>query len=136
MNLTPSEKQIVCMKFDSYVKKCCRNELRNIEKYHKRILDREISVPSFIENISGNTKSGLVIHNFIVKGHEITINDEVLLMALEMLEPRERELILLVFFMGFKPGDISEELNVKERTVYNRKNKILEKLKKFMEGNV
>lgn len=134
MELTPSEKYIVCMKFDSYVKKCCKNELRNIEAYENRIRQREISVPNITMLLRGKSKEQPLIPDFTLDGCEIVINDSLLLMALEKLLPRERELILLIYFMGFKPNEISLELNVSEKTIYNRKNNILLKLKQIMEG--
>ena len=135
MNLTPSEQLIVIMKFDSYIKKCCRNELRNLERSSNRIQRREISISDFTIIKIEVSRNELVTPDFIVKGHEITVDNSRLLKALEMLDSRERELILLIFFMGFKPEDISKELNVGKRTVYNRQKRILKKLKKLMEEN-
>lgn len=135
MNLTPSEQLIVIMKFDSYIKKCCRNELRNLERSSNRIQRREISISDFTIIKIEVSRNGLATPDFIVKGHEITVDNSRLLKALEMLDSRERELILLIFFMGFRPEDISKELNVGERTVYNRQKRILKKLKKLMEEN-
>lgn len=136
MNLTPSDKQIVCMKFDSYIKRCCKNELRNEEKYRKRICGREISITNLTEKKSEKTTDEIVVPDFVVKGYAITINNDILLSALEMLKARERELILLLFYMGYEPGDMTSELKVVERTVYNRRKKILKKLRKLMEENV
>jgi RNA polymerase sigma factor (sigma-70 family) len=135
MNQSPSDEQIVCMKFDSFIKTCCRNELRNIEKYEKRLRSREILISDFslIEDKSDVTE--IVIPDFIVKGLEISIKDPDLLEALQKLTARERELILLIHFTGFNPKDISEEMEVVERTIYNRHNKVLVKLKEYMEGS-
>lgn len=135
MNLTPSEQLIVSMKFDSYIKKCCRNELRNLERASKRIQRLEISVSDIAVIKIDIKKNEIVTPDFILRGHEITVDNTKLLKALEMLEPRERELILLIFFIGFKPEDISKDLKVGQRTVYNRQKKILKKLKKHMEEN-
>lgn len=136
LNLTPSDERIVCMKFDSYIKICCRNELRNIEKYDKRICSREVSKSTLIENKSENTMKEIIVPDFIIKGYGIVIDDEVLFEALEMLKPMERELILLIFHMGYKPRDLNTELKVAVKTVYNRQERILAKLKKLMEENV
>jgi len=134
MNLTPSKMEVVQMKFDSYVKKCCKNELRNIEKYNKRIQKREILVANHLIQSKDEYSAEMNIPDFVVKGYEIVISDKVLLDALEKLESRERELVLLIFFIGYKPKEVSEELGVVERTIYNRQDKILEKSKKIMEG--
>lgn len=133
MELTPEKQLSVSKMFDSYIKRCCKNELRNIEKYNERIKKREVSVEKFTRIKVETTMTGLELPDFIINGFEIAVDDQSLLKALEMLEPGERELILLLFFMGFKPRDISEDLDVVERTVYNRQKKIIRKLKKFME---
>ena len=133
MNQSPTAEQIVCMKFDSFIKTCLRNELRNIEKYEKRLRSRELMVSDF-SLIEGKSDIGeIIIPDFIVKGLEISIKDPDLLEALQKLTARERELILLIHFTGFKPKDISEQMNVVERTIYNQHKKILIKLKNYME---
>lgn len=133
LELTPEKQLSISKMFDSYIKRCCKNELRNIERYNKRIKEREVSVENFTCIKVERTIKGLALPDFIVNGFEIAVDDQLLLKALKMLEPGERELILLLFFMGFKPKDISEDLDVVERTVYNRQKKIIRKLKKFME---
>jgi RNA polymerase sigma factor (sigma-70 family) len=135
MNQSPSDEQIVCMKFDSFIKTCCRNELRNIEKYEKRLRSREVLIFDFslIEDKSGITE--ITLPDFVVKGLEISIANEDLLDALQKLSAKDRELILLIHFMGFNPKEISKEMEVVERTIYNRHNKVLIKLKKIMEGS-
>ncbi len=133
LELTPSEQLIVGMKFDSYIKTCCKRELRNIEKYNKRIQQREISVRDFIGLNPDQNESEISCPDFIVKGYRIAITDPRLLTALESLKDMERELILLLFFVGYKPNDLTEEFNVGERTIYNRQNKVLIKLKRLME---
>ncbi len=133
MNLTPKKQLRVGMMFDSYIKKCCKYELFNIQEHRRLMKEKELLVADIV-NVRIETEiSDLVIPDFIIKGHEVAISNKVLLEALEQLEPGERELILLLFYMGYKPIDLSADLEVGERTVYNRKNKILQKLKKFME---
>ena len=133
MNQSPSVEQIVCMKFDSFIKTCLKNELRNIEKYEKRLRSRELMMSDFSLIDGTSNVAEIVIPDFIVKGLEISIKDPDLLEALQKLTARERELILLIHFTGFKPKDISEQMNVVERTIYNQHKKILIKLKNYME---
>ena len=133
MELTPEEQLRVSMMFDSYIKTCCKHELLNIVKRRTRMKKKDILLIKAISINFDTSMTGLIVPDFVVKGHEISINDQSLLDALEMLEPNERELILLLFYVGYKPEDASIDLEVDERTVYNRKNKILEKMKKHME---
>lgn len=121
------------MKFDSFVKKCCKNELRDIEKYRKRIWRNEFCVSDLTVFHNTDINVALEVVDFVVDGYEIKVNNEKLLDALERLIPRERELILLIYFIGYKPVEMSDNYNVVERTVFNWRNKILKKLKKYME---
>lgn len=134
LDQTPEQQQRVSMMFDSYIKRCCKNELLNIVKRNSRMSEREISVRSFTSIKIDASTCGLRVPDYVVKGYGITIDDQSLFEALETLKVNERDLILLLFFMGYKPEDLTDELDVVERTVYNRQNKILEKLKKLMEG--
>jgi RNA polymerase sigma factor (sigma-70 family) len=134
LEFTPSERSIVVEQFDSYIKTCCRNELRNIAKYNNRIRKHEISVRDFVWINSAQHEPEVEYPDFVVKGYRIAITDPRLLTALESLKDLERELILLLFFVGCKPNDLTEEFNVGQRTIYNRQNKILRKLKRIMEG--
>ena len=133
MNLTPEKQQRVSMMFDSYIKKCCKNKLCNIENRINRMEEKEYLLLEELKIQVETNATGLTIPDYIVQGYEIEISNESLLKALEMLEPNERELILLLFFIGHRPKDVSSDLKIGERAVYKRKNKILVKLKKFME---
>lgn len=94
---------------------------------------KEVLIADIVSVMINTEKAGLNVPDYIIKGHKIEISNRSLLSALEQLKPGERELILLLFYMGYKPIDLSTDLGVRERTVYNRKNKILQKLKKIME---
>lgn len=134
LNITPSEKQVVSMKFDSFIKKCCRNEARNLYNHEKLTRERERLVSDFtgieIKVVSAEIK----ISDFVIEGNEIFVEDISLLNALQKIDSRDRELILLKFFMGYSDEDISKEMNMKRRTVNYQKNRIINKLKKYMEG--
>lgn len=133
MSQSPSEKQIICMKFDSYIKTCCKNELRNIQKYEKRLKGKEVLISDFVIIENKSDVREIVVPDFIIKGLEIFIKDIDLLEALQKLTARERELILLIHFTGYSPKELSKEMEVVERTIYNRHKKVLIKLKKYME---
>lgn len=133
MKLTPEMQLRIGMMFDSYIKKSCKNELFNIQEHRKLMKEKELLVADIVSVRIDTEKTGLTVPDFIIKGHEIAISNRFLLVALEQLEPSERELILLLFYMGYKPIDLSTDLGVGERTVYNRKNRVLKKLKKIME---
>ena len=133
MEMTPSEKQIVCMKFDSFIKKCCKNRLRNIAEHFRIIAKNEVPVADFLDFQFDNIGLELIPADFNIKGHKIVIDNLKLINALESLEARDRELILLLFFIGHKPEEISKERKVVLATIYNHKNRALQVLKKKME---
>jgi len=130
LDLTPKMQVRVSMMFDSYIKKCSKNELLNIEDHKRRIKEKEVLVSDVI-SIKVDTKTtGLTVPDFIVEGYEIAINNELLLEALKKLDSTERELILLLFYIGYKPKEVSTDLHIGERAVNKRKNKILAKLRR------
>lgn len=51
-----------------------------------------------------------------------------------MLTPKEQELIKELFFKGKSEHQISREINIAQRTIHDRKVRILSKLKKLMEN--
>jgi RNA polymerase sigma factor (sigma-70 family) len=133
MNYTPSEKKIVCEKFDSYAKRCSKNELRNMHKAEKLIQSRELFVECFDSFEYGVVASNIKISDFIIQGNDVFIENISLLAALHRIDAHERELILLKYFMGYTDQEISEELNIRRRTVCDRRNNVVNKLKKYME---
>lgn len=54
--------------------------------------------------------------------------------CLDLLSPDERELIQAIFFEGKSERKLSEEISVPQRTINDRKRRILKKLKKLMEN--
>jgi len=135
MSHSPSKKEIIAMKFDSFIKKCCTNELRNIEKLEKRLRSREILISDFSIFETKFETTIVKLPDFVVKGFNISIEDMDLLEALKKLSARDREIILLIHFTGYKPKDVSDEMDVGERAIYKQHRKILCKLKSYMEGS-
>lgn len=64
----PSKKQVVSMMFDSYIKKCCTNELRNIQKQEKQLKSREILIYDYSRINERHAYHDEVLPDFIVKG--------------------------------------------------------------------
>ncbi|MCH4888914.1 sigma-70 family RNA polymerase sigma factor [Acidaminobacter sp. JC074] len=133
MKLAPSNEQIVCMKFDHYVKKCCRNEARNIRKHQKFKRRVEVLIKDYSIVEVARPKTELEFANYILRGHEILIMNPLLLDALESLNDSDRELILLVYYLGYKPRELTTEFKIVERSIYKRCKRILEELKMYME---
>lgn len=135
MNLTPSDEEIILQKFDCFIKKCCRNEARNIRKKTNRDYQREILF-SNIPNIENKFFSAEIeISDFVICGNKICIKNFLLLDALCSIDPNERELILLKYFLSYSDEEISQNLNICRRTVCSKRNKIINKLREYMEIN-
>ena len=138
MEITLTEEDInrILKQFDSYIKICCVNELRNLYKLKNRIRKIEVSGFGFIEieNMSIGEDDEIKIFDFIIEGNEIFIEDAILLNALWNIDKQERELILLKYFIVYSDEKLSEEMNMCSRTLTYQKNKIIEKVKKYMEG--
>lgn len=54
--------------------------------------------------------------------------------CLSLLKPEERELITAIFFDGKSERDLSEETGVPQKTINDRKRRILRTLKKLLEN--
>lgn len=59
---------------------------------------------------------------------------EKLRQCLELLDDKERELIFELFFNGKSERELSAEIGVPQKTINDRKNRIIAKLKKLMEN--
>lgn len=55
--------------------------------------------------------------------------------CLKLLLPEERNLIMAIFFEGKSERKLSQEISVPQKTINDRKRKILRKLKKLMENS-
>ena len=66
---------------------------------------------------------------------DIPIHDLKLGQALASLLPRDREIILLYYFLGLRDEAIAKRLNMSRATVQRRREKAQKKLKMILEGN-
>ena len=62
-----------------------------------------------------------------------TVMIEKMLICLKQLSTEEQELITALFFKGKSEHQVSREIGIAQRTIHDRKIKILAKLKKLME---
>lgn len=71
---------------------------------------------------------------FQVRGLNISVYGEKLGQALSYLIPRDREIILLYFFVGEKTDKIAHLINVAPTTVRRRRKVALRKLRDYLEA--
>lgn len=109
-----------------------------VERYHIDCVSCAITlIPSREDSFERLEDSN---HQFA--SDEISVEDaaiqavliEKMLSCLEMLTPKEQELIKELFFKGKSEHQISREINIAQRTIHDRKVRILGKLKKLMEN--
>ena len=109
-----------------------------VERYHIDCVSCAITlIPSREDSFERLEDSN---HQFA--SDEISVEDaavqavliEKMLACLKMLTPKEQELIKELFFKGKSEHQISREINIAQRTIHDRKVRILSKLKKLMEN--
>ena len=71
---------------------------------------------------------------FYAQGKEIQIKNLVLGQALTYLLPRDRDIILLYYFLGLRDGAIAKQLNISRATIQRRREAAVKKLKMILEN--
>lgn len=68
-----------------------------------------------------------------IQGQAIQIRDQKLGQALSSLLPKDREIILLYYFLGLRDEAVAKRLNMSRATVQRRREKAQKKLKTILE---
>ena len=72
---------------------------------------------------------------FCVRGMRVLVNDPPLGQALSFLLPRDREIVILYYFIGMERGEIAHELDISKATVSRRLRNAEARMRTFLEGN-
>ena len=70
------------------------------------------------------------------QGQDIQVKDQKLGQALSSLLPRDREIILLYYFLGLRDEAVAKRLNMSRATVQRRREKAQKKLKTILEESL
>ena len=70
------------------------------------------------------------------QGPDIQVKDQKLGQALSSLLPRDREIILLYYFLGLRDEAVAKRLNMSRATVQRRREKAQKKLKTILEESL
>ena len=70
------------------------------------------------------------------QGRDIQVKDQKLGQALSSLLPRDREIILLYYFLGLRDEAVAKRLNMSRATVQRRREKAQKKLKTILEESL
>jgi RNA polymerase sigma factor (sigma-70 family) len=124
--------------FDSYCKKVIKNEARDYHKIMKRRRNKEISFSALsqkkLEQLSTMDMYFATEQIFNVLGDDIVVTNESVAEALRNLpEQRNRDIILLYYFLELTDGEIGKKLDMIRSTVQYRRQSTLRELKKIME---
>jgi DNA-directed RNA polymerase specialized sigma24 family protein len=124
--------------FDSFCKKVLKNEALNCYGEMKRLRDKEVSFSELsaheLEQLSTTDKYFRAEQIFNVLGNDIIVTDESIAEALRSLpEQRNRDIILLYYFLELSDGEIGKKLDMIRSKVQYKRTRTLQELKKMME---
>ena len=123
--------------FDAFCKKVLRNDVRNYYDEMKRLRDKEVSFSELsereLEQLSTTDKYFATEQTFNVLGNDVIVTDESIAEALRNLPERNRDIILLSYFLELSDREIGKKLNLIRSTVQYQRTSTLRELKKIME---
>ena len=73
---------------------------------------------------------------FIVRGKEISVYHSGLAQALSLLMPRDREIVLLYYFLDMNDEEIACHIGATRATVQRRRNRATNRLKQLLEDTL
>ena len=126
--------------FDSFCKKILKHEARDYYDELKRQRNREVSFSDLSEKemdqLYTEDKYFATEQIFNVLGFDVIVTDDVIAEALQCLAERNRDIILLSYFLELSDREIGDKLNMLRTTVQYQRTSTLRQLKNFMEGDV
>jgi RNA polymerase sigma factor (sigma-70 family) len=127
--------------FDAFCKKVLKNEVRNYHREMKRLQDKEILFSELsereLEQLSTTDKYFTTEQIFNVLGDDVIVTNESIAEALKNLpEQRNRDIILLYYFLELSDGEIGKKLNMIRSTVQYQRTGTLRELKKLMKEEI
>jgi len=88
-----------------------------------------------VEDSDANEAYDLIENEFRVLPYTVAVRDDALYEALAQLDDRDRDVLLLAYWLNMSDMDISDETGTPRRTVNNIKRRAYEKMRKILEGN-
>ncbi|QNK39936.1 sigma-70 family RNA polymerase sigma factor [Caproicibacter fermentans] len=124
--LEKSDRQMEYLQYDIKVERCKIDSVSGTVTY---LPSREDSYERLLEGNRQFTAAGEGVDDAAIK----TVMIEKMLTCLKQLRTEEQELIMALFFNDDSEHQLSRKTGVPQRTIHDRKVKILAKLKKLME---
>lgn len=130
--------QVICMQFDSLIKRVARDTIRDYNKQLARRNKHEISFSNLghvnFENIgSMDEYEWDSVYFEIFDAIEVKVYDEKLAIALKKLKERKRLTILMFYFLGLSDAEIGKVLRIDRKTSFRNRKSALEEIKKFLQ---
>lgn len=132
----PSDRETrICGMFDSFCKKVSCNFLRNLERAEsnrtKHYSDEPVEyLLEFIGCADEYPSDSLYLD---LDGYSCMVESEILFEALLALKVKERQVLFYSFWREFTDVEISKEMEVTARTVYNLRQRAYSKIREFYE---
>jgi RNA polymerase sigma factor (sigma-70 family) len=136
--MNPEHEEHIRHTFDSYCKKMLKYAARTYYGKLQKSAGRETS----FSDLSARELAGLTVTDkyftdeyvFSVLDATVGVSDGDLGEALTALPADKREIVLMSYFFDMTDREIAERLNLKRRTVANRRTSTLRLLKNLMES--
>ena len=123
--------------FDCFCKKVLKYEARNYYSEMKRLRDKEVLFSELseqeLEQLSTTDEYFKTEQIFNVLGNAVIVCDGSVAEALRSLPKRNRDIILLSYFLELSDGEIGKKLNMIRSTVQYQRTSTLRELKRFFE---
>lgn len=124
--------------FDSFCKKVIRNTAISIYREMTARAEREVSLSDLSDSDMASLCTVDTYHTYskeyTVLGHIIKIYNPQIGEALQFIQPKLRDIILLSYFFDYSNTEIANLLRISYSTVINRRNAALNKLKQQIEN--
>lgn len=122
--------------FISFCKSVLRNEVRNIRAEERRWNEKFISLDQLAEEQVDKlcTCDRYESESFIFYTHNhcVSIDDALIAEAVAYLPEKQKDVILLSFFVDLKDVEVAELINIKGSTLHYHKTKAFETLRKLI----
>lgn len=125
--------------FDSFCKTVIRNESIDAFREIAAKAKHEVQLSALSDSVLSSlyTEDTYVPYQkvFSVRGHQISVCDKALAEALQFLQPRQRQIVLLYYFLEYNDTEIGAILGISNHTVRLRRNLALRNLHYLLEAS-
>lgn len=137
---TKQREKYIEEKFDSYCKKCLRNEARDMYRAQRKQREREMNFSDLCEAQLQSTPFQYwdayeeEFAEFQLFDGTIVIHSELLAHLLNRLSPFNRNIILMSIWMEMSDREIGEHLHISRSSVQYKRTNILREMREAAEG--